>query len=100
MMLRTYKLHRFNFPGISGSAVHFSSYPAIVHSIDDFYQTSAGLIVIETTNNVANSSLYSLVTSQSVPTFVRVVVSNRLSMTGADWANTYTENNSGQQSNE
>lgn len=62
---------------------------------DDYYQTSAGLIVIETTNNVANTSLYQYVTPQSVPTFIRCVVATRMADSGAQWNEIYSQHNSG-----
>ena len=66
-MLRTYKYYKFSTSTAVSKGVHFSSYPGIIHSIDDYYQTDVGLIVIETTNNVANMSLYSFVVPDTIP---------------------------------
>jgi hypothetical protein len=90
-MLRTYKYYKIG----SAAASQFSSYPGTVSSIDDFYTTSNNMVIIETTNNIANMSLHDLVVYTSVPTFVRVVVANALTDSGADWSAMYADNNSG-----
>jgi hypothetical protein len=97
-MLRTYKYYG---PFTStGNAVQFSSYPGCVSSVDDYYQMlPSNMIVIETTNSVANMTLYEYVVPQTIPTFVRVMVANAITTTGQDWAEMYAENNSGTYNN-
>jgi hypothetical protein len=46
-MLRIYKYYGMNLLGTQGTGIQFSSYPGCVSSIDDYYQISSGLIVIE-----------------------------------------------------
>jgi hypothetical protein len=96
-MLRIYKY--YGAFTATGNAIQFSSFPGCVSSIDDYYQTSANMVVIETTNNIANMSLYDLVTPESVPTFVRVMVANALTTSGQDWAEMYALQNSGTYNN-
>ena len=49
-------------PGLLGTQMSFSSYPAYLSSLDDFYVTwSTKMIMVETTNGIYNMSLYKLV---------------------------------------
>ena len=81
-------------------SLQFSSYPGSLSSIDDYYQTSSGLIVIETTNNVANVTLYDYVIPQSVPTFVRVMMASRMASSGSEFNDIYRQHNSGTYNNQ
>ena len=48
-------------PGVLGKQMSFSSYPAYLSSLDDFYVTwSTKIIMVETTNGIYNRSLYKL----------------------------------------
>jgi hypothetical protein len=98
-MLRVFKY--YNIPlSVGANAVQFSSYFGTLHSIDDYYVLSNRMIVIETTNNVANMSLYSYVVPTSLPTFVRIILANRITDSGEEWANTYAMHNSGTYNNQ
>ena len=68
MMTRIFKEYNLNFNDRSVKAhnVMFSSYPGSIVSNDDFYYTSKGLIVIETSNPNYNSSTYDLITEESL----------------------------------
>lgn len=99
-MLRIYKYYDLAPLASRATGVQFSSYPGAVSSIDDYYQTTESLIVIETTNNVANMSLYDAVTQESVPTFARVALANRMSTSGAQWAVYFARHNSGTYNNQ
>lgn len=64
----------------------FSSYPGILSSTDDYFQTSAGLVATETTLELFNTSMYSVVRPDGgVLSWSRAVVANRLSASGAAW---------------
>ena len=80
---------------IPGSEVSFSGYPGILTSIDDFYMLNTKLTVLETTIENANSALWKFVTPQSNLYWVRNIIANRLSNTGADWARYFSLHNSG-----
>lgn len=56
-MLRIYKSYVMNFKTAQASSqVQFSSYPGALTSIDDWYLTSAQLMVTETTNGFFNGT--------------------------------------------
>ena len=73
----------------------FSSYPGILSSIDDFYVINSRLVVLETTIGNSNKDLWKYVTPQTNLYWVRNMVANRLSFTGADWAKWFSLYNSG-----
>ncbi len=76
--------------------MQFSSYPGIISSTDDFYQTTHGLVITETTEEVYNNTLYDLVKpNDCVLSWVRVVVSNTLTSSGPEWATMFSSFNSG-----
>ncbi|CAG2164390.1 unnamed protein product [Oppiella nova] len=81
---------------IPGHCMAHTSYPGAVLSLDDFYITSAGLVVQETTFEILNNeTLWESVKPDSVLEFIRVLVANRLSTGGAQWAQVFSRYNSG-----
>eukprot|EP01087_Luapelamoeba_hula_P019299 TRINITY_DN6372_c0_g2_i1.p1 TRINITY_DN6372_c0_g2~~TRINITY_DN6372_c0_g2_i1.p1 ORF type:complete len:537 (+),score=65.67 TRINITY_DN6372_c0_g2_i1:23-1612(+) len=82
--------------------VIFSSYPAFLESLDDFYITDQKLVVSETSLSIFNKELYSIVRANSnvLLSWQRTLVSNRMSTTGAQWANTYSKYASGTYNNQ
>ena len=70
--------------------VYFSSSPALLSSVDDFYLSldateAAGgtqLAVIETTNEVYNPDLFDKVVPQSILSWMRVITANSISSSG------------------
>ena len=67
----------------------------IISSMDDYYQTSSGLVVMETTNSILNSALYDLITPQSLLSALRVRVANMLAHSGEEWYHAVSKYNSG-----
>jgi len=67
----------------------------LIESMDDFYQTSGGLVVMETTNNVLNQDLWSHVTPQSLFSGQRVRVANMMASSGEQWYHIASKYNSG-----
>ena len=55
----------------------------------------SGLIMLETTNNVFNTSLLKYVTPQSLLAWHRVRLANLMAYTGEEWAGVYKQYNSG-----
>jgi len=102
-MLRIFKHYDMNYaaPSTTASGVSFSSYPGSLPSVDDYYITTANLIVMETTNDVMNQSLFvEYTTTQTVPYWVRVIVANRMADTGDDWFQFFQLYNSGTYNNQ
>ena len=108
MMLRVVKKYILpyrisqNFGGtVPGSTILETSYPGVIHSIDDFYITSQNLVVLETTNGIYNRSLFANIEAQgSVPYFIRIMVANKLSSSGDTWVDLFSKFNSGTYNNQ
>eukprot|EP00823_Brevimastigomonas_motovehiculus_P004443 TRINITY_DN2946_c0_g1_i1.p1 TRINITY_DN2946_c0_g1~~TRINITY_DN2946_c0_g1_i1.p1 ORF type:complete len:565 (-),score=95.56 TRINITY_DN2946_c0_g1_i1:100-1794(-) len=99
LMLRVYKHYKFELPVAGTRAVSFSSYPAYLASTDDFYITYNKLVVLETTNNIFNSSVYDLIAQTNgigvLSNWVRNIVANNLATNGQQWSSLFTRLNSG-----
>lgn len=78
----------------------FSSYPGYLPSGDDWYVTNNNMVIMETTNDVMNMSLYQYVTLDTVMYWIRVIVATRMSSTGADWVKYFAMYNSGTYNNQ
>lgn len=83
LMLRFYKV--YNFPTvdsrIASHTIVFTARPGDLESKDDFYLLSSGLAVTETSLNNYNKSNYQLLRPETVPTWIRHNVANRLAKT-------------------
>lgn len=101
-MLRIYKSYVLNFKSVPQAAnqVQFSGYPATLTSIDDWYLTSAQLMVTETTNGFFNASLKALIKPQSLLSWVRAGIANRMASGGQEWSQVFAQYNSGTYSNQ
>jgi len=102
-MLRTYKHYTFPFAqqATQSISVSFSSYPGNLYSGDDFYITSSNLVVMETTNEVMNRTLYKLyATTETVPYWIRITVANRMASSGEEWSAIFAQYNSGTYNNQ
>ncbi|KAL4658050.1 phospholipase B-like 1 [Arapaima gigas] len=100
--LRIYKHWDFYVtePHAATGKLSFSSYPGFLVSLDDFYLLGNGLLMTQTTNNVFNTSLYSLVIPQSLLAWQRVRVAHSLAHSGEEWAKTFSKYNSGTYNNQ
>ena len=77
-IIKEYNLN-YNNKWVKSKNIIFTSYPATMSSLDDFYTTSHGLVVIETTNIFYNDTLYKEIIPESLFTCERVMISNRIS---------------------
>jgi len=101
-MVRVFKHYDFPLRAAQTTArtTLFSSYPAFVSSVDDFYQLSSGLVVIETTNGITNEALFKYIKPQSVMSWIRVSVANRMAGSGEEWIDIFKQYNSGTYNNQ
>lgn len=100
-MNRMYKHYAFKLHDAPATEVmSFSSYPGILSSWDDFYMMDSGLVMLQTTNEIFNKSLYDLVTPKSLLSWHRVRVANWLSRNGREWAGYVSQYNSGTYNNQ
>ena len=102
MMTRIFKEYNLNFndKSIKTHNVMFSSYPGSIVSNDDFYLTSKGLVVIETTNSNYNKTSYNFITEESLLCWHRVQISNRMSENAKEWTEIFSKYNSGTYNNQ
>lgn len=102
-MTRIWKLYDFHYHVNSKSekpvpshAISFASYPATIMSMDDFYQTSQGLVITETTNAILNPKLFELyLKPETVIETYRVMVASRLALNAEMWVKIFAANNDG-----
>jgi len=102
-LMRVYKhiTLNFNHPSIKSKHTSMSSYPGFLWSSDDWYMLDSGLLVLETTLNILNDSLYSLVgPEKGVMAWIRSLLANRISSSAAEWANNFSKYNSGTYNNQ
>jgi hypothetical protein len=98
-MTRIYKQYTFGYSNVASNTISFSSYPGNTVSNDDFYLTSAGLAVIETTNELFDRERYKLITPESMLCWHRTYIANLLSNTGPEWISSFIKYNSGTYNN-
>eukprot|EP00484_Ammonia_sp_Unknown_P028596 CAMPEP_0197037422 /NCGR_PEP_ID=MMETSP1384-20130603/14642_1 /TAXON_ID=29189 /ORGANISM="Ammonia sp." /LENGTH=534 /DNA_ID=CAMNT_0042467725 /DNA_START=20 /DNA_END=1621 /DNA_ORIENTATION=- len=100
--IRIFKRYKFAFETVPTATHHmlFSSYPGYLESLDDFYIMDSGLAMLQTTNGIPNTTLYDLVTPQSLYAWQRVRIANALSKTGQEWYQNVANQNSGTYNNQ
>lgn len=100
-MNRIYKHYNFELEmNPAAQATSFSSYPGFLESLDDFYQMSSGLVMVQTTNSIIDHTLYDLVKPQSLLAWQRVRTANALATTGEEWYDAVKQYNSGTYNNQ
>eukprot|EP01135_Chromosphaera_perkinsii_P001927 Nk52_evm76s212 gene=Nk52_evmTU76s212 len=102
-MLRIYKHYDFAFTSVkvASQRISFSSSPGFISSKDDFYMTSGGLAVAETTNNVFDDDLVDkYVLPNTALCWQRTIVANRLADSGHLWTHLFGLHNSGTYNNQ
>lgn len=103
MMLRMYKYYSFPLPGAGTmhATITMSSYPGMVSSGDEFYTLSDTMAVFDTSLVDLRLTWYDDVAAaatsgspaSTIPMFMHLMITNRLSKSGSDWASMYTERN-------
>lgn len=100
-MLRVLKKYSLNFRSSHSAEVAFSSYPGVIFSIDDFYITSARLVILETSIANFNAALWADVKlGHFTFEFIRNSVANRLAVNGSHWAEVFSQENGGTYNNQ
>ncbi len=97
-LLRVFKHYTLHLAdnAVASHSVSFSSYPGYLVSVDDYYALGdSNLIVLETTNQIFDMSLYNRVGVHSVLAWQRVRVANTLAHGGEEWAQLVAKYNSG-----
>lgn len=103
MMNRIYKHYDINLKLSSGkitNSVKFTSRPGDLNSKDDFYITSSQMVIIETSLEIYNTSLYSNLRFNTVPKWIRVNIANKLGTTNKEWSDLFYQYNSGTHNNQ
>jgi len=86
---------------IAGNEQTFSSYPAAITSLDDFYTVGSGLVTMETTIGNGNPDRWEYVQPEGqVLEYIRVAVANRLATNGKEWTEIFSKFNSGTYNNQ
>ena len=99
-MVRIYKHYNFSYQTANNVAVSFSSTPGFLSSVDDFYITSANLVILETTNGFYNMSLNSYLSNQTVMSWMRCMVATYLAADTVTWVDLFVDYNSGTYNNQ
>ena len=101
LMLRTFKTYDLHIPGLSESkVVRFSSRPGDLNSKDDFYRVGDDLVVLETSLAVYDKTIYSMLTPNTVPKWMRAHIAHHLADTPSQWAEIFSLHNSGTHNNQ
>jgi len=100
MLVRIYKHIETYYNDISSYTSSFSSYPGQIASADDYYTLDSGLVVIETSNQIINTSLYDKVKIESLLSWQRTTLANRLATDGETWSELFSIYNSGTYNNQ
>ena len=102
-LIKMFKEYRY-YPGgkfkIKANTNLVSGYPGVINSNDDFYLTSANLYVMETTNNVFNTTLFDSLTPESLTCWIRTMIALRLADNGKEWCEIFEKYNSGTYNNQ
>uniref|UniRef100_H2Y3Z0 Phospholipase B-like n=1 Tax=Ciona savignyi TaxID=51511 RepID=H2Y3Z0_CIOSA len=106
-MLRMIKRYNLNFKdesgwlcaphAIPGHVMAFTSQPGQLYSKNDFYTLSSGLVTMETSLPNYNKQLWTIVRTEywNVLEWIRNVVANRMASNGREWAEVFSQHNSG-----
>lgn len=103
LMNRIYKNYKLNFVMSNGKSLNnmkFSSRPGDLNSKDDYYILSNNMVVIETSLEVVDLSIYKNLRYDTLPKWIRVNIANRLAQNNLEWINLFFEQNSGTHNNQ
>ena len=99
--LRIFKTLTFNYRDVAMKTIQFSSYPGAFVSTDDFHVLDSGLVVMETSLSVFNTSIYKALSAENtLLSWMRVMIANRLATTPTEWSVLFSKFNSGTYNNQ
>ena len=85
---------------VAARRISFSSYPGYLESLDDFYYADSGLVMLETTNEFLDASLWDLIQPHSLFAWQRVRLAMQNAATGRQWYEHVSFHNSGTYNNQ
>ena len=94
------KEYHINIKEHAAKRVVISTRMGALASSDDFWLTDQGLMILETTNNNFNKSLYDNVVPESLLTWVRVLHATWFSTNAQQWTEEFIKQNSGTYNNQ
>jgi hypothetical protein len=98
-MHRIFKMYRFRYTLYGKSKevqISLSSYPGTLTSTDDFYVLNKKIVILETTLEMLDRSVYNKINPGShVPNYIRISVAHRLANDAQQWTEAFRQNNSG-----
>eukprot|EP00049_Salpingoeca_infusionum_P011479 m.199418 g.199418 ORF g.199418 m.199418 type:complete len:533 (-) comp14943_c0_seq1:2649-4247(-) len=97
--MRILKHYNFQAKNSVTKKLTFSSYAGFLESLDDFYLMDAGLVMLQTTNNVF-TDLDKYIVPQSLLSWIRVRVACALATDGQSWSEYMSRHNSGTYNNQ
>ncbi len=97
-MMRTLKFMDWAFEGnnqvvgMKPRKLNYSSYPGVLFSGDDFYELESKVVLLQTTLSALNRFIYKgiLDVDKYIPEFIRIMTTNLISESGAEWAENYS----------
>ena len=97
LMIRIFKEYRFvtNKGNEKSKTIAFSSYPASLSSVDEFHVMDSNLTEMGTSIDILKSNLYNSITHESILTWIRQIVANRLASSAEEWTKIFQTGNSG-----
>ncbi len=78
----------------------FSSRPADLNSKDDYYTLSNNMVVLETSLNIWDLSIYKNLITSTVPKWIRINIANKLADSNLEWIELFFKYNSGTHNNQ
>ncbi|BFZ21350.1 hypothetical protein BsWGS_24390 [Bradybaena similaris] len=99
---RIFKHYNLNVSDSATAAkrISFSSYPGYLESLDDFYILGSGMVMLQTTPGIFNTSLYEYVKPESLLAWQRVRIANMMAHNGREWTDIISKYNSGTYNNQ
>jgi len=102
LMNRIFKYYDFNVK-LNNKRINsyrFSSRPADLNSKDDYYTLSNNMVVMETSLEIYDYSIYKNLKIETVPKWIRINIANKLADNNLEWIDLFFKHNSGTHNNQ